>query len=104
MRRGVDRLAAIVRARGVEQEGVCEFHLLPDNVPVFRLWGQLQTQWMHGMAGPTGLNWQSLRQHPDVTRIAQGRRERLLQGVAEMECAWLAERGRIAAEKRNESC
>lgn len=110
MRRGVDRLAALVRARaavdggdGSDGSNRPEFHLLPENVPVFRLWGRLQTQWVHGMAGPTGFSWASLRAHPAVTQLPRRRREALLQGIADMEGAWLAERGRIAAEKRHPS-
>jgi hypothetical protein len=81
-----------------------EFHLLPENVPVLQLWGAVQTQWVHGMSGPTGLNWNSLRQHPAVACIPRGRREGLLQGLADMESAWLAERARIASEKHNQAC
>lgn len=81
-----------------------EFHLLRCNLPVLRLWGLVQTQWVHGMAGPTGFNWPSLRSHPAVARIPRGRREALLEGLADMEGAWLAERARIAAEKRNQAC
>lgn len=80
-----------------------EFHLLPCNVPVFHLWGHVQTQWVHGMSGPTGFNWQSLREHPAVQRIPRGRRAGLLEGLADMEVAWLAERARLAEEQRNQA-
>lgn len=70
---------------------------------MLRLWGRVQSQWVHGMAGPTGFNWVSLRQHPAVTSVPKCRREKLLQGLAEMEAAWLIERNRIAAEKRSQT-
>lgn len=79
------------------------FWLFPENLPVLRLWGQVQSQWVHGMAGPTGFNWPSVRQHPAVCCIPRARRERALQGLAEMEAAWLTERNRIAAEKRSQT-
>ena len=91
-----------MRAAGVVAERL-EFHLLPCNVPVFHLWCQLQTQWVHGMAGPTGFNWQSLREHPAVQRIPRGRRADLLDGIADMEAAWLSERARIAEAQRNQA-
>lgn len=93
-----------MRERGGAADAQQEFFLLPENVPVLRLWGQVQGQWLHGMAGPTGLAWAGVRAHPAVARIPRGRRRRLLAGLAEMEGAWLAERGRIAAQKRNQPC
>lgn len=71
---------------------------------MLRLWGAVQTQWAHGPLGPTGFNWHSLRLHPDVRAVAREDRERLLQGLAVMERAWLAERHRLqAAEARGRS-
>lgn len=93
-----------MRQRGAEPAARPEFHLLPENVPVLRLWGAVQSQWTHGMAGPTGFAWHSIREHPAVQRIPRGRRAALLAGLAEMETAWLSERARIAAEKRNQAC
>lgn len=101
--RGIERLAAIARQRGAAVDGRLPFYLHPENVPVFRLWGQVQTQWVHGMAGPTGFNWPSLREHPAVVRIPRRRREQLLAGLAHMEGAWIAERARIAAAQRDQS-
>ncbi|KQY83650.1 DUF1799 domain-containing protein [Pelomonas sp. Root1444] len=77
------------------------FVLLPENVPVLRLWGAVQTQWAHGPLGPTGFQWHSLRLHPDVRAIPAADREPLLQGLAVMERAWLAQRHLMqAAEAR----
>lgn len=33
------------------------FWLWPCNVPIWRLWMSLQTQWQHGFSGPTGLDY-----------------------------------------------
>ena len=78
-----------------------EFCLLPENVPVLRLWGAVQTQWAHGSMGPTGFQWNSLRAHPDVRAIPSPEREPLLRGLAVMERAWLAQRHLMqAAEAR----
>jgi hypothetical protein len=75
--------------------------LLRENVPVLRLWGAVQTQWAHGPLGPTGFQWHSLRLHPDVRCIPAAEREPLLQGLAVMERAWLAQRHLMqAAEAR----
>lgn len=105
MQRGLGRLAALARARGFAADDERPvFHLLPENVPVFHLWGEVQGQWVHGMAGPTGFNWSSLREHPAIARIPRGRRKQLLAGLADMEGAWLAERARIAAQKRDQPC
>lgn len=99
----LDALSAALSSRRVARPiGQKLFYLLPENVPVLSLWWQVQTQWVHGMAGPTGFNWPSLRQHPVVVRIPRHRRERLLSGLADMEEAWLAERARIAEEKSKE--
>lgn len=34
-----------------------DWHLWECNVRVWQLWISVQTQWLHGMAGPTGLNY-----------------------------------------------
>ena len=63
----------------------------------------MQSQWVHGHNGPTGLNWASLRAHPAVREglraLEAGEREARLHGLAVMEQAWLAERARISAEQ-----
>lgn len=98
---GLARLAALARQRGAAPVERPEFVLLPENVPVLRLWGAIQTQWAHGPLGPVGLQWNSLRAHPDVRSLPGAERERLLQGIAVMERAWLAQRHRMqAAEAR----
>lgn len=98
---GLARLAALARQRGAAAARVQrpEFVLLPENVPVLRLWGAIQTQWAHGPLGPVGLQWHSLRAHPDVRCLPGGEREHLLQGIAIMERAWLAQRHRMQAEE-----
>lgn len=91
-----------MRSRGVadQLDARPAFHLHPANLPVLRLWGPLQSQWRHGMAGPTGLDWQGVRAHPAVVCTPRRLRERHLAGIAAMEQAWLAEHARRAAEQR----
>jgi hypothetical protein len=46
------------------------FYLWPECVPVFDLWGRMQSQWTVGFNGPTGLNyasveaWMRMARHP----------------------------------------
>lgn len=67
---------------------------------MLRLWGAVQSQWAHGPMGPTGFNWLSLRAHPDVRATHACEREGHLQGLADMERAWLRARARIAQTER----
>lgn len=96
---GLARLAQLVRQRGPARDSRPEFALLPCNVPVLQLWGAVQSQWQHGPMGPTGLQWHSLRAHPDVCAVPEAEREPLLQGLAVMERAWLAQRHRMQAAR-----
>ncbi len=76
-----------------------EFHLLPDNVPAFDLFQQVQTQWRIGMAGPTGLDYAGVRASPAFHSIARRAREAMFAAVCIMERAWLE----AAAEVREEN-
>ena len=55
----------------VEQD---EFWLWPENEEVFWLWAGLQTQWMVGMAGRTGLNYAGVE--TDLHMLAPKRKHR----------------------------
>lgn len=101
--KGFARLGALARARSAAPVERPEFHLLPDNVPVFQLWGEVQSQWAHGPMGPTGFNWHSLRAHPAVRRVPAAQREDLLQGVADMESAWLGARAAVLKARADEA-
>lgn len=101
--KGFARLGQLARARSVAPVERPEFHLLPDNVPVFQLWGEVQSQWVHGPMGPTGFSWHSLRAHPAVRRIAAAQREDVLQGIADMESAWLTARAAVLKARADEA-
>lgn len=75
-----------------------EFHLLPDNVPAFDLFQQVQTQWRIGFAGPTGLDYAGVRASPAFRRIRRRLRERTLDEICIMERAWLDAAAEVRAE------
>ncbi len=77
-----------------------EFHLLPENVPVLLLWGDLQSCWAHGFSGPVGFRWTDVRSHPASRRIPRADREEVLEGIAVMERAWLGQRAEMAEQER----
>lgn len=66
------------------------FVLLPDNVAVFNLFNRVQTQWRHGMAGPTGLDYAGVRASPAFRSIPRADREAILADVCVMERSWLS--------------
>lgn len=66
-----------------ESEDFPEFHLLPECVPMFMLWQEVQTQWRSGMGGPTGMDYSgveaymrmahnSLRRDPETIHMLRG--------------------------------
>lgn len=79
------------------------FHLLPDNVEVFNLFNQVQTQWRHGMAGPTGLDYAGVRASPAFRSIASKEREPTFEAVCIMERAWLDAAAEVRAENDRKS-
>lgn len=99
---GLARLAALARQGLIQTGSGEEFHLRPENAPVLALWGQVQTQWRHGMAGPTGLDYQGVRASPAFRRIDAADREDLFEGVCIMERAWLAKRAEINKQEREQ--
>jgi len=68
-----------------------EFWLWPDNEETFLFWMAIQTQWSTGMAGPTGLNYQSIEICMRRRRVPPGERDRLFELVQAMERAALDE-------------
>lgn len=66
---------------------------------VLRLWGGVQTQWRHGFAGPTGLDYAGVRASPAWHAAPLRRRERLFAELVVMERAALVEWGRMARER-----
>lgn len=93
---GLARLAALPPPK-LQHE---DFHLLPENVPVLALWGAVQTQWRHGMAGPTGLDYQGVRASPAFRAVERKKREEVFEGLCIMERAWLTRRAEIDKAER----
>lgn len=66
------------------------FYLWPCNVPVFRLWQQLQTQWRAGIAGYTGLDYASVIAYMrNVARVPSKHWDEAFSGLQAMEAAAL---------------
>lgn len=65
------------------------FHLWPEHVEAVVLWSRVQSQWRHGMAGPTGLDYAGVRASPAFRRLPRKDRERVFEDVCVMESAAL---------------
>lgn len=68
-----------------------EFWLWPENEEAFLFWMAIQTQWNTSMAGPTGLNYQSVEICMRRRGVKPGGRNRLFELVQAMERAALDE-------------
>lgn len=80
-----------------------EFLLWRENAQALDLWWSLQSQWRISDGMATGLDWSSVRAVPAVVALrGRRRREALLADIAVMEHAWLAERARIVAQRRQQ--
>jgi len=68
------------------------FYLWPCNVPVFRLWQKLRTQWRSGPCGYTGLDYASVIAYMrSVARIPSKQWDDTFSGLQAMETAALEE-------------
>lgn len=90
---------------GVERVGqestkdVQAFHLLPECVPVFALWQELQTQWRIGFAGPTGMDYSAVEAYMRMSHNPLRRDSTTIGYLRTMERAAL----KVFAEKRAEA-
>jgi hypothetical protein len=66
-----------------------ELYLWPENVPTWNLFQALSTQWLVGMGGATGLNYESVNIVMDHRRIARRDRQRVFEEIQAMERATL---------------
>jgi hypothetical protein len=66
-----------------------ELYLWPENVPTWNLFQALSTQWLVGMGGATGLNYQSVNIVMDHRRVARRDRQRVFEEIQAMERATL---------------
>lgn len=97
-------LDAAWAAFGVQREApqdrdVLAFHLLPECVPVFQLWQQLQTQWRIGFAGPTGMDYGAVEAYLRMSHNPLRRDPTTIGYLRGMESAAL----KVFAEKRAEA-
>lgn len=91
-----DELAEAFVAAGLRYEGGSivdqdEFWLWPENEEVFWVWLGLQTQWMVGMAGATGLNYSGVESDLRMLEIPRARRRQFYVSIKHMEHAALEE-------------
>jgi len=91
-----DELADAFAGLGLEFEpdlavGQDEFWLWPENEEVFWLWAGLQTQWVVGMAGATGMNYASVESDMRMLGIPNKKRRDYYLLIKNMEQAALEE-------------
>lgn len=73
------------------------FLLWPEHEPVLRIWFAVQTQWRHGMAGPTGLDYQGVQA---ICRLRQlGRGAELARWIADLQIMELAALDELARQR-----
>lgn len=79
-------LAAITPADGEEQVE----YLWPENVPTWRVWSDVQTQWRVGMSGMTGLDYAAVLAHLTEIGLTGEERTHVYDGLRVMERATLS--------------
>jgi hypothetical protein len=62
----------------------------PENVPVFELFQGVMTQWRHGFAGPTGLDYGAVLALMEIRQVPHDQRARLMTDLQVMELAALS--------------
>lgn len=62
----------------------------------------MQTQWRHGYAGPTGLDYAGVRASPAFRVIPRRQQEECMAGLCVMERAWLEKRAELAEQERQQ--
>jgi hypothetical protein len=68
-----------------------EFWLWPDSEEAFRLWLSIQTQWVIGQSGPSGLNYSGVESYMRMSGMRRSQQPRLLGFIQSMEQAALGE-------------
>ena len=74
------------------------FYLWPENLPAWRLWRSVQTQWRFNMQGPTGLDYAGVLVR--MGRVGPRRQARLLDDIQIMEEEVLREAARQREARR----
>jgi hypothetical protein len=73
-----------------------EFYLLPESIPIYRLWCDVQTQWRQSMNGDTGLDYSGVEAYMRMSQNPLRRSAETIHLLRVMESATL----RVAAERR----
>lgn len=86
-----DTAAAAFGLRVKRAAAVCEeLYLWPENLPSWNLFQAVSTQWMTGMAGPTGLSYPGVEVVMRKTRVKRCDEERMFFEIQCMERATLS--------------
>ena len=79
-------------------------YLWPCNLDAWHAWCELQTQWRHGMGGPTGLDYAGVRAYLDELGHLGDERRALFSGLRAAEHAtleaWAEKRQREEQQKQ----
>lgn len=90
-----DHLAPQLAALGLYVDGAVDlgrdpvFYLWPENVQAWHFFRAVETQWRHGVSGPTGLDYAGVQCVMDRARIRPGRQRKMWR------CVWAMERGAL---------
>lgn len=93
-------IAAIIAASSPEAEPDELVYLWPCNVAAWGIWCDLQSQWRHGMGGPTGLDYAGVRAHLDELGLDGEERREVYACIRAAERATLEARAELAEQER----
>ncbi len=86
----VDKSLALMGLVAVYEEEPWEWlYLWPENVASWNLYQAVSTQWVHGLNGPVGLNYQSIESVMRMQRIKPRKQREALHDLQVMERAAL---------------
>lgn len=89
----------MLAAQSAEPEPDELAYLWPCNVATWNVWCDVQSQWRHGMAGRTGLDYAGVRAHLDELGLAGDDRRFAYDGIRAAERATLDARAELEAKK-----
>jgi len=75
-------------------------YLWPCNVAAWDIWCDVQSQWRHGMGGPTGLDYAGVRAHLDEIGLYGEERREVYAGIRAAERATIEARAELAEQER----
>lgn len=77
------------------------FYLWPESVAAFAFWRTLQSQWRHGMDGPTGLDYSGVWAVLNNT-VQQRQRKALFEDITHLEAGALQGMAQLRAERESQ--